>query len=105
MVLHVDDIIFGGASSVSRTVVDVLNDTLPTKHLGDLSWYMGVEYKRDKEKKVIELSQTSYIRSVLERFDVSRSSSPGCSSVNLRPAKDDNDAKNVSFREVVGCLM
>ena len=40
VVLHVDDIIFGGASSVSRTVVDVLNDTLPTKHLGDLSWYI-----------------------------------------------------------------
>ena len=106
VVLHVDDIIFGGASSVSRTVVDVLNDTLPTKHLGDLSWYMGVEYKRDKEKRVIELSQTSYIRSVLERFDISRSSSlPAAPSVNLRPVKDDNDAKNVPFREVVGCLM
>ena len=104
--MHVDDIIFGGASSVSRTVVDVLNDTLPTKHLGDLSWYMGVEYKRDKEKKVIELSQTSYIRSVLERFDISRSSSlPAAPSVNPRPVKDDYDAENVPFREVVGCLM
>ena len=37
VVLHVDDNIFGGASSVNRAVVDVLNDTLPTKHLGDLS--------------------------------------------------------------------
>ena len=68
--------------------------------------HMGVEYKGDKEKKVIELSQTSYIRSVLERFDISRSSSlPAAPSVNLRPVKDDNDAKNVPFREVVGCLM
>ena len=59
--------------------------TLPTKHLGDLTWYMGVEYKRDRENRVIELSQTSYIKSVLERFDITRSSSlPASTSTDLR---------------------
>ena len=36
-------------------VVDVLNDALPTK-------YMGSRIRRDKEKKVMELSQASYLQ-------------------------------------------
>ena len=68
VVLHVDDIIFGGASSVGKIVVDALNETLSTKHLGDLTWYMGVKYKRDRENRVIELSQTSYIKVCLNVF-------------------------------------
>lgn len=54
-------------------VVETLRKTLPTKRLGDLTWYMGVEYQRDKEDGVIVIRPTSYIRTALGRFDVSRS--------------------------------
>lgn len=55
-----DGLIFGGASGVSKIVFEALNDTLPTKYLGDLTWYMGVDYKHDKENSFIALSQTIY---------------------------------------------
>ena len=67
-VMHVDDVLFAGGSSVSKIVVKALNDTLPTKHLGELTWYMGIEFKRDRKAGTIEMSQSSYIRSILERL-------------------------------------
>ena len=79
LVMHVDGSIFtGGAGSIalSKKVVEALNDRLPTTHLGELSWNMGIEYMRDKKADIIQISQTSYIRrlSLLERFNVSRTS-------------------------------
>ena len=67
---------------------------------------MGVEYKRDMENRVIELSQTSYIKSVLERFDITRSSSlPASTSTDLRSMNGGKGVKDMPFREMVGCLM
>lgn len=67
---------------------------------------MRVEYQRDKDKRAIELSQTSYIRNVLERFDFSRSSSLlAFASVNLRSPRGDKNRGSVPLREVVGCMM
>lgn len=80
--------------------------TPPTKYLGELTWYTGVEYKRDKENGIIELSQTSYIKCAPESFNVSRSSSlPAFASVNLRSVNNDTGVKDMPFREVGGCLM
>ena len=74
VVMHVDDVLFVGGNSVSKIVVKALNDTLPTKHLGELTWYMGIEFKRDRKAGTVEISQRSYVRSVLQRFNVSRTS-------------------------------
>ena len=47
VVMHVEYVLFAGGSSVSKIVVKALNYMLPTKHLGKLTWYMGIEFKRD----------------------------------------------------------
>ena len=49
---------------------------------------MGSEYKRDREKGTLEISQTQFIRNVLNRFDVSKSSPvPATLSLDLRHVK------------------
>ena len=79
--------------------MDALHDTLPTKHLGDLMWCMGVEYEFDRKNRGIELSQYSYIKSVLGRFDITRSSSlPASTSIDLRSVNGGKDVKNMPFR-------
>lgn len=84
-------------------MVGTLNNTLPRKHPGDLTWYMGVDHKRDKENGV---SQTTYIKTLLERSDISRSSClPAYASVNLRSVNDDKDAKYEPFNEMMLSVM
>ena len=50
MVFHVDDIKIAATEKVTEVVVSALNQRFPTKHLGEVEWYMGSEYKRDREK-------------------------------------------------------
>ena len=50
LVVHVDDIKIEATKEVTDAVVTDLNKRFPTKHLGEVTWYMGSEYRRDREK-------------------------------------------------------
>ena len=106
VVIHVDDILFGGLKRIGEFVVQALGDSLPTKNLGEVIFFLGCAFRRDREAGTIEISQESYIRSVLERFKICRTSSIPASPANdYRSLKEDEDAADVPFREVVGSLM
>ena len=67
---------------------------------------MGSEYKRDREKGTLEISQTQFIQSVLNRFGVSKSSPiPATPSLDLRHVSEEETVVVVPFHEVVGNLM
>ena len=106
VVIHVDDIQIAASQEVAEVVVDSLNDKFPTKNLGELSWYMGSEYKRDREKGTLEISQAQFIANVLNRFNVTKTSPiPASPSLDLRHISEDETVVDVPFREVVGSLM
>ena len=104
--IHVDDIMYAGIESLAKVVVEALGDPLPTKNLGEVKLFLGCEFIRDREAGTIEISQESYIRSVLERFHICRTNSirPSLANDN-RPFKEDERAGDVPFREMVGSLM
>ena len=67
---------------------------------------MGSEYKSDRAKGTLEISQTQFIRSVLHRFAVSKSSPiPATPSLDLRHVSNETTAVDMPFREIVGRLM
>ncbi|CAB1115195.1 unnamed protein product [Ectocarpus sp. CCAP 1310/34] len=104
--IHVDDILYAGSKSLAETVVAALGDSLPTKNLGEVKFFLGCAFRRDREAGTIEISQESYIRSVLERFNVVRTSSiPASPTVVNRSVMENEEAGDVPFREVVGCAM
>ena len=106
LAMHVDDLRFAGTESTSRTVADAINDVLLTKQLGEMSWFMGNEYIRDREAGAVNISQTNFIKSVVDRFDVFRTSPiPDSPSVGLRKLDCDDVVEGVPFREVVRSLM
>ena len=71
-----------------------------------VEWYMGSEYKRDRKRGTLEISQTQFIKSVLNRFDVSKTSYiPATPSLDLRYASEEETMVDVPFREIVGSLM
>ena len=57
LVVHVDDIKIAAAEEVTDSAVADVNKRFPTKHLGEVTWYMGSEYRRDREKGTLEISQ------------------------------------------------
>ena len=82
--------------------------TLPTKKLDEVKvkLFLGCEFIRDREAGTIEISQESYIRSVVEKFNICRTSSTPASLANdNRSLKEDEGAGDVQFREVVRSLM
>ncbi|CAB1120053.1 unnamed protein product [Ectocarpus sp. CCAP 1310/34] len=104
--IHVDDILYAGTKSLAEVVVAALGDSLPTKNLGEVKFFLGCEYIRDRKAGTIEISQESYIRSVLERFNIVRTSSiPASLNNDDRSLMEEEGAGDVPFREVVGSLM
>ena len=66
----------------------------------------GIEYEKNREKGILKLSQTQFIRSVIHRFDVSKSSPiPASPSLNLGHVSEEEPVVDVPYREVAGSLM
>ena len=67
---------------------------------------MGSEYKRDRKKGTLEISQTQLIRGVLNRFVVSKPNLiPASTCLDLRHGSEEETVVDVPFREIVGSLM
>ena len=81
---------------------------------GDIHWLLGIEIIRDKNAKTISWSQRSYIKSILERFNMENSSTlsmPLDPSLILSTADSPKTAEEIArmvhvpFREAVGSLL
>ena len=106
LVVHVDDIKFAATKEITDSVVADLNKRFPTKHLGEVTWYMGSKYKRDREKGTLGISQAHFIRNVVERFGITKISPiPDSPSMDLRHVRDEDSAVDSSCREMAGSLM
>ncbi|CAB1098233.1 unnamed protein product [Ectocarpus sp. CCAP 1310/34] len=104
--IHADDILHAGTERLAKMVVEALGDSLSTKNLGEVKFFLGCAFSRDREAGTIEISQESYVRSVLERFNIYRTSSISASPAKAyRSVMEDEEAGDVPFREVVGSLM
>ena len=56
LVFHVNDIKIAATEEVTEVIGSALNQRFPIKHFGEVEWYMGSEYKRDREKGIVEIS-------------------------------------------------
>ena len=82
IVIHVDDILYAGLKRLAEYLLQELGNLLPTKNLGEVDFFLGCAFRSDREAGTVEISQKSYIRSVLERFNICRSSSIPASPAN-----------------------
>ena len=53
--IHVDDILYAGTKSLPNVDVEVLGDSLPTKNLGEVRFFLGCAFIRDREAGTIEI--------------------------------------------------
>jgi hypothetical protein len=67
--VHVDDCTIAARTRhIIIEFIDGLKKHLDVTDLVELHWMLGIEVKRDREAKLIHLSQLSYIDSILRRF-------------------------------------
>ena len=67
-VVHVDDIFaVGQKERCDRLCID-LNRTISVKNLGDLKWYGGCRYSRDRKRGTLTISQQSFAEELVKNF-------------------------------------
>ncbi|CAB1106269.1 unnamed protein product [Ectocarpus sp. CCAP 1310/34] len=78
----------------------------PSHDLGDCTWYDGCAIEVDLENGTTKLSQTAYIESMLNRFNVTTTApTPAVVDDDLGPKRDDESSVDKPVREAIGCLM
>ena len=84
--LYVDDILLAGNDKeFIKTIKEWLSSTFEMKDMGEESFVLGVKILRDYSRKLLGLSQETYIRKVLERFHMQ-----DCKSIDTPVRKSDS---------------
>ena len=74
LVLYVDDILLiGNNISLLESVKSSLSQVFSMKDLGEATYILGIRIYRDRSKRLIGLSQSTYIGKVLKRFNMENS--------------------------------
>ena len=69
MSLYVDDILLTDNNmEMTITIKGWLSSNFEMKDMGEADYILGVKILRDRSKKLLGLSQQTYIKKVLERF-------------------------------------
>lgn len=107
VILYVDDFIVASSCSEDLTsLVTALGKRFDIKRLGKLHFFLGIQFTRLHDQKIIQLSQVQYVKKILKRFAMS-----DCKQVATPQATskivDSSSLEHSKFpyREAVGCLM
>ena len=115
LILYVDDMLIAGKSMVAiESLKQALSETFAMKNLGNAQHFLGMRINRDRKKRILELSQESYIQKVIQRFNM-QGGKPVSTPLPayLKISKDDcpkSDAEKaemskVPYSSAVGSLM
>ena len=74
LVLYVDDILLmGNDVKLLGSVKEYLNSQFSMKDLGEAAYILGIKIYRDRSKRLIALSQRTYLEKILKRFKMDQS--------------------------------
>ena len=115
LVLYVDDIlIIGKDIALLQDVKAWLSRSFSMKDLGEASYILGIKIYRDRSRKMLGLSQSTYIDKVLERFKMDNAKKgfvPMQTGIHLSKAqspvsKADRDRMSrVPYASAIGSIM
>jgi hypothetical protein len=74
LVLYVDDILLiGNDVKLLESVKEYLNSQFSMKDLGEATYILGIKIYRDRSKRLIALSQKTYLEKILKKFKMDQS--------------------------------
>lgn len=65
LAIHVDDVLVSAKPDIMEKVKNHLKKRYTMKDDGEARWFLAVKVRRDKERGIMELSQTAYIEDIL----------------------------------------
>ena len=69
LILYVDDILFiGNDIEFLDSIKGYLNKSFSMKDLGEVAYILGIKIYRDRSRRLIGLSQSTYLNKVLKKF-------------------------------------
>ena len=115
LVLYVDDILLiGNFIPLMEQTKTSLKDIFSMKDLGEAQYILGIKICRDRSRKLIGLSQRTYIDKVLKRFNMQNSKKgnvPMTQGVTLSKSqcvttrKDIEIMKDIPYASAIGSIM
>jgi len=108
--IWVDDlIIFGKGMDGIEKIKTQLNGELEMKDLGEMHFFLGIQVHRDRQNRQLSINQTSYINSILGRFEMANcksASTPMAVGTKLKKATtDDILVDQRHYQSIVGSVM
>jgi hypothetical protein len=69
LILYVDDILLiGNGVQMLNSVKEYLNSNFSMKDMGEAAYVLGIKIYRDRSRRLLVLSQITYLYKVLKRF-------------------------------------
>ena len=69
IMIWVDGLVIAASSRKEMdTIKQLLSSRFKMVDLGELTWFLGIEFKRNEE--CIEMKQTTYLKNVLKKFNM-----------------------------------
>jgi hypothetical protein len=74
LVLHVDNtLLIGNDVQMLNSVKEYLNNNFSMKDMGEAAYVLGIKIYRDRSRRLLALSQSTYLDKVLKRFRMENS--------------------------------
>lgn len=108
ILVWVDDLVIAGSSmKLINDFKAAISAKFKMKDLGELTWILGMEVKRDRSRRRIEISQQAYINLMLKRFGMSECKAVGtpAEGVLTRIVTKDGDKPDTLYMSIVGSLL
>ncbi|KAL3246854.1 hypothetical protein ABHI18_010803 [Aspergillus niger] len=109
--VYVDDLLIVGPSSAEiKKIKRSLRNRFQMTDLGPCSYYLGMSVQRDRQNRMLYLSQEAYIDKVAHQFGIS-SGAPVSTPIETSPLPENSPGyscspdRRVTYQRIVGSLM
>src|SRR5579871_6333150 len=107
--IWVDDLILIGKNmDIINDLKSKLNKAFEIKDLKDLTYFLGIQVRRNRQIRTIYLDQTQYILKILKRFKLQDSKptrTPLETGIKLTKSKDQESFDLLKYQSTVGSLI
>ena len=115
LILYVDDILLiGNNTEFLDNIIRYLNKIFSMEDLGEAAYILGIKIYRDRSRRLIGLSQSTYLGKVLKKFKTDQSKKrflPVLQGVKLSQtqcpttAEDREKMKVIPYASAIGSIM
>ena len=105
--VHVDDL---AVEAKDRKTLDAfyaqLKEGFPVNDIGDVSWYLGWDFERDRMEGVMKMTQTALVDSLVDRFDIQYvAKTPASVEFDFGPKRIHEKEGDWPYKQAIGGLL